>query len=54
LSSMFDDGLLGEVVELVPREWLVGDAAETYVDYLTRRLQSGAFVNEAERARLDA
>jgi hypothetical protein len=54
LAPRVDHALLQEMVELVPGDWLVGDAAETYVDYLARRLQSGAFVNEAERVRRDA
>ncbi len=31
-----------------------GDSAETYVDYLRRRLRSGSFAEEAERARVGA
>jgi hypothetical protein len=45
-------GLIGEVVSLVPGDWFVGDAPETYIDYLTRRLGDTAFAEEAERARV--
>jgi len=39
-------------VDLVPSEWFDGaDPAEVYVEYLTRRLADGGFVEEAERAR---
>jgi hypothetical protein len=42
----------------VPSEWLAsgagGDTAETYVEYLSRRLRSGSFAEEAERARVGA
>ncbi|MGZ4166874.1 MAG: HipA family kinase [Solirubrobacteraceae bacterium] len=39
-------------VDLVPSEWFGGaDPAEVYVEYLTRRLAHGGFVEEAERAR---
>ncbi len=44
--------LLEEVAALVPAQWLGADAAETYVDYLTRRLYDAPFAEEAERARL--
>lgn len=47
-------GTLEEVVALVPREWLAGVSAETYVEYLSRRLQLAAFAEEAERARAGA
>jgi hypothetical protein len=47
-----DRALLEQVVALVPGEWFTGDAGETYVDYLERRLEAPrAFVEEAERAR---
>ncbi len=46
--------LIDEVVSLVPDDWFVGDPAETYVDYLRRRVNSTAFAEEAERARLHA
>ena len=52
LAPRVDRALLEQVVALVPGEWFTGDAAETYVDYLERRLESPrAFVEEAERAR---
>jgi HipA-like kinase len=39
-------------VDLVPEQWFAGaDPPEVYVDYLTRRLASAVFVEEAERAR---
>ena len=43
-----------QVVALVAPQWLAGERPETYVEYLTRRLRSGAFAEEAERARRDA
>jgi hypothetical protein len=52
LAPRVDRALLEQVVALVPGEWFTGDAAETYVDYLERRLGTPrAFVEEAERAR---
>jgi hypothetical protein len=52
LAPRIDGALLERVVALVPGEWFVGDPAETYVDYLDRRLRSPrAFAQEAERAR---
>jgi hypothetical protein len=48
---------LAEAVALVPGEWLAsadGDTRETYVEYLGRRLRSGRFAMEAERARAGA
>jgi HipA-like kinase len=45
--------LLHEVVGLVPSDWL-DDAdhdREIYVEYLSRRVRSGVFAEEAERAR---
>jgi hypothetical protein len=36
----------------VPADWFAhADAAEVYAEYLSRRLEAGAFVEEAERAR---
>jgi hypothetical protein len=43
-----------DVVALVPGEWFAGDPPDTYVDYLSRRLQHSAFAEEAERARAGA
>jgi HipA-like protein len=52
LAARVDRALLEQVVGLVPGNWFVGDPAETYVDYLERRLQSPrAFAQEAERVR---
>jgi hypothetical protein len=52
LAPCVDRALLEQVVALVPGEWFTGDAGETYVDYLERRLEAPrAFVEEAERAR---
>jgi hypothetical protein len=45
---------LGEVLALVPSGWLAGVSAETYVEYLSRRLQLAGFAEEAERARAGA
>ncbi|HEX4282780.1 MAG TPA: HipA family kinase [Solirubrobacteraceae bacterium] len=51
---------LAEAVALVPRDWFVGgegddgDDPDTYRDYLTRRLRSGAFAAEAEAERARA
>jgi hypothetical protein len=55
LAPVVDRGLLEEVVGLVPAGWL-GDAGsrEVYVEYLSRRLGSGGFAMEAERARVGA
>ena len=38
----------------VARERLPATTPETYVDYLSRRLRSGSFAEEAERARVGA
>ncbi len=55
LSPRVDRALLEQVVGLVPGDWLVGDPAETYVEYLERRLQPPRkFAQEAERARPSA
>jgi hypothetical protein len=52
LAPRIERALLEHVVALVPGEWFVGDPADTYVDYLERRLQAPrSFVQEAERAR---
>jgi hypothetical protein len=55
LAPVVGRGLLDEVVGLVPAGWL-GDVngREVYVEYLSRRLRSGEFANEAERARAGA
>ena len=54
LSPQVDEGVIEEIVALVPPEWFVGDGPEVYSEYLIRRVQSGAFAQEAERARRDA
>jgi hypothetical protein len=57
LAPVLDRGLLEEVVALVPDSWLAGggdSGREIYVEYLTRRVRSGAFAMEAERARVGA
>ena len=61
LAPVIEAGALAGAVALVPPEWLAsasgsdgGDTAETYVDYLDRRLRSGAFAAEAEAARARA
>ncbi len=53
LAPVVDRELLEEVVGMVPDNWLAG-GREVYVDYLNRRLGSGAFAMEAERARVGA
>jgi len=55
LSPRVDRALLEHVVGLVPADWLVGDPAETYVEYLERRLEAPrAFAQEAEHVRTSA
>jgi hypothetical protein len=54
LAPNVDRDLLAEVVALVPTDWLAGDDPQMYVEYLGRRVESGAFAAEAERARVDA
>ena len=55
LSPRVDRALLEQVVALVPGDWLVGDPAETYVEYLERRLEAPrAFAQEAEHVRTSA
>jgi hypothetical protein len=53
LGPAVDHAALAEAVSLVPADWLavIGEDANTYVDYLNRRARSGAFAAEAERAR---
>jgi len=52
MRSRLGDGAVPAAVSLVPDEWFEGaDAPEVYVEYLTRRLAGGGFVEEAERAR---
>jgi hypothetical protein len=55
LSPHIDRSALEHVVGLVPGDWFVGDPAETYVEYLDRRLQAPrTFAQEAERVRPSA
>jgi hypothetical protein len=52
LAPRIDGPLLEAIVALVPADWLAGERAETYVDYLARRLEPPRrFVEEAEHAR---
>jgi hypothetical protein len=52
LAPQIDRTLLAAIVALVPADWLAGERAETYVEYLARRLQPPRhFVTEAEGAR---
>jgi hypothetical protein len=53
LRPRVDRPLLERVAGLVPDTWLAGgDPREAYVEYLERRLDAGAFAEEAERARV--
>jgi len=55
LAARIDPELLASVAALVPVDWFAGERADTYVEYLTRRLQSPRrFVAEAEDARVSA
>jgi hypothetical protein len=56
LAPATDAGALADAVALVPGEWITstGDDPEPYIDYLSRRLRSGEFAREAERARAGA
>jgi hypothetical protein len=54
LAPAVDRALLDEVVALVPPGWFGSQDAETYVEYLLRRVQSAAFAAEAERVRAGA
>jgi hypothetical protein len=57
LAPVVDRDLLEEVAGMVPDNWLAGGETggrEVYADYLSRRLASGAFAMEAERARVGA
>ncbi len=46
--------VLERVTALVPSDWRGGTEPDIYVDYLERRVQDGAFAEEAERARAAA
>jgi hypothetical protein len=53
LAPLIDSGLLERLVALVPEGWFAGTPPASYVEYLSRRLESPrAFAEEAERARL--
>jgi hypothetical protein len=55
LAAKIDRRLLESILALVPSDWLAGEQAQSYVDYLTLRLrQPRVFVEEAERARASA
>ncbi len=54
LAPAVDRGTLEQVVALVPPDWFAGDDANTYVDYLLRRVQHAGFADEAEHARAGA
>ena len=54
LSGRVSRELLGRITGLVPVNWLGDTDPEVYIDYLARRLQDGAFAEEAEHARADA
>src|SRR5438067_125840 len=52
LAPGIDADLLREIAAAVPADWLGGEDAQVYVDYLLGRLaQPRAFVDEADRAR---
>ena len=52
LAPQVTPELLGEIAAAVPSEWLDGEDAQVYVDYLLARLAGRrAFVEEAEQAR---
>ena len=52
MRARLGEGAVQAAVDLVPGEWFAhADGAEVYVSYLTRRLDGGGFVEEAERAR---
>ena len=52
LAPAVDRSVLKEMAGLVPHGWFAGaDDPGTYVDYLFRRVQSGAFAAEAEHVR---
>jgi hypothetical protein len=52
LSARIDRGLIESIAGLVPSDWWGAADIDTYVDYLTLRLQSPrVFVKEAEDAR---
>jgi hypothetical protein len=53
MRGRLDGDSVEAAVRRVPAEWFAGaDRADLYVEYLTRRLSGGRFVEEAERARV--
>ncbi len=53
LRARLPEDVVAEVVGRVPSEWFDGaDRPEVYIEYLSRRLADGGFVEEAERARV--
>jgi hypothetical protein len=54
LAAIVDPALLEAVVALVPDDWLEDVPRQDYVDYLSRRLETATFAQEAERARSEA
>src|ERR1700729_1023403 len=53
MRARIDDEAIEAAVALVPDEWSAGaDDPEVYVEYLRRRLATGGFVEEGERARV--
>lgn len=54
LRALLADGVVGRILDTVPEEWLPApDRRAGYADYFSRRLASGAFVEEAIRARAE-
>jgi hypothetical protein len=52
MRARLGEGAVQAAVDLVPAEWFAhANSAEVYATYLTRRLDDGGFVEEAERAR---
>jgi hypothetical protein len=53
LRPRLDRSTIERIVGAVPADWFSGSPADTYVDYLERRLERSAdFTEEAERARV--
>jgi hypothetical protein len=54
MRDRLGEGAIEAAAGLVPADWFAGgDPPEVYVEYLERRLASGGFVEEAERARAE-
>jgi hypothetical protein len=51
LAPRLTVAVLGEVLALVPPEWLQQDERDAFVEFLARRGRDGGFAQEAERAR---